>query len=419
MAGAITKLQEFIFAFKGYRKEFFDESVEDFFMIFGGEIRDMRGASERLGPEVFNFFYPLILEIFFTQHYFTPNGKDWNVVTEFLEKNWKFIDSTDREYLQKLSCSYMSIYEVIDLSPGESMLLKDLVKDSEPILIQERTATQQMEKGLKLASRVIMKNDGTNLVSGRVVPLDDSFVGDLIPVLRDPKLEKDVWAEIILSNFLATMSVTPKERTFYNMEGHLLQEMKIYFPINSDPVSVENILDKLPELHRENTEPKWRWTRDTEKGGNILFAYLEIAGSKLTASVNSQERADEVKAVLEQQLAGLIGVGLASIENMDALIEKARNSKQPPSASVSSPEIEQFITEHKNNHYRKWIDIAVPMLDDISPREASQSPEGRIKLVELLKYMERNEAQGSRHTGQAAYDFTWLWQELGLLAERR
>jgi len=48
-----------------------------------------------------------------------------------------------------------------------------------------------------------------------------------------------------------------------------------------------------------------------------------------------------------------------------------------------------------------------------TPRQAAGQAATRAKLVAILKQME-NQAVRQRRSGQAAYDFGWMWAELGL-----
>jgi hypothetical protein len=65
-------------------------------------------------------------------------------------------------------------------------------------------------------------------------------------------------------------------------------------------------------------------------------------------------------------------------------------------------------------HYQKTLDEPIPALGDLSPREAVRTAAGRRKVVEWLKYLE-NQTKSRRPSDDrmAAYDFTWMWHELG------
>ena len=59
------------------------------------------------------------------------------------------------------------------------------------------------------------------------------------------------------------------------------------------------------------------------------------------------------------------------------------------------------------------MDRPVPALANRTPRAAARSRLWRGKVVELLKGFENMSARGALD-GRPAYDFQWMWRELGL-----
>ena len=67
-----------------------------------------------------------------------------------------------------------------------------------------------------------------------------------------------------------------------------------------------------------------------------------------------------------------------------------------------------------DDHYRKCLNQPVGMLDGKSPRAAVRSKKGRDQVVAWLKYLENSAARRAADDPSAAYDFTWMWDELGI-----
>jgi hypothetical protein len=59
------------------------------------------------------------------------------------------------------------------------------------------------------------------------------------------------------------------------------------------------------------------------------------------------------------------------------------------------------------------------MLGDVSPRKAAKTKKGREKLVAWLKLIENSNAGQDPGSPMAAYDFGWMWEELGIAHLRR
>ena len=61
---------------------------------------------------------------------------------------------------------------------------------------------------------------------------------------------------------------------------------------------------------------------------------------------------------------------------------------------------------------------SIPALGNQTPRKAVKTAKGRKKEIAWLKMLENQSAQRPEDP-MGAYDFTWLWRELGVGDERR
>ena len=74
----------------------------------------------------------------------------------------------------------------------------------------------------------------------------------------------------------------------------------------------------------------------------------------------------------------------------------------------------RFLADHFDRHYRQTLTDKIPALGDRTPRQAARSKAGRAQLVNWLKYMENAETRRARLQEQTPYDFSWMWEELGI-----
>ncbi len=70
-------------------------------------------------------------------------------------------------------------------------------------------------------------------------------------------------------------------------------------------------------------------------------------------------------------------------------------------------------------HYGKSLDDPVEILDDRSPRQAARRKAGRNRVADWLKFMENSELHRAGLLGDSPYDFTWMWEELGVAELRQ
>ena len=97
----------------------------------------------------------------------------------------------------------------------------------------------------------------------------------------------------------------------------------------------------------------------------------------------------------------------------------AANAGPKPSSGLAPAEERAMIREMLERHYHAVLDEPVPMLGDVSPRKAAKTEKGREKLILWLKHIENANARQDPHSPMAAYDFGWMWEELGIAHLRR
>ena len=104
---------------------------------------------------------------------------------------------------------------------------------------------------------------------------------------------------------------------------------------------------------------------------------------------------------------------LTEIQTFEQLME-SRLSPEPAAGVTLPPEVlTQVVHESLDKHYRATLDQPVGMLGGRTPRACARSKAGRDKVVEWLKYLERENSRPGRDEGDPmrSYDFNWLWDE--------
>lgn len=204
-----------------------------------------------------------------------------------------------------------------------------------------------------------------------------------------------------------------------NTDGHALTPTTAVFAC-PDRGDVERFLEQHEYYERED-EDTWNWFREgvpaprfeggddaasatrvcdtsheTNQGPITLLGQVTLGNGKLTLTVNSGERMSAARALLEL----IDGVTLHSVESKtaDAYFHEAEQRDANPidtfdlldDAGDDSPAwvdedhalaASAYIAEH----YRRWLDSPVPMLDDLTPRHAAQNPKYRKKVTALIR----------------------------------
>ena len=395
-----------------------------------------------------------------------PDGR--NLADDYLKRRgWKESVST-REYITGLRHAVISLYEVSGLLPGESMLLRDLVRPGDPIRVFEKSGSRGLRQWDRVATRVITIR-GRTIISGTLIQFDhDTSEGVLASLRRVGKclpseaanLARELGVAIEAREVEAVISpdlILAKSATMFtntwlgfalkaaqgrnrpqmmNTDGEPLSFVTLHFPLLSGitVAQARSALGSIPAL-RQETASFWNWLSDTKPkrrahkakaqtlsttmdDGSIVLGNVEIKGRRVSLMVNSEARAARGQAILEIALAGLVRAPLTERADLDQMMADQRGAAAPPSG-LSPDEERAAVWQLLDNHYRNVMDEQIPMLGNRTPRAAVRTAKGRDKVVAWLKTLENHSASRGADDPMGAYDFGWMWRVLGIEELRR
>lgn len=222
-----------------------------------------------------------------------------------------------------------------------------------------------------------------------------------------------------------------------NREGDqlLLCEARYPFAAGTTSDHIQAVLDARREFRRADAT-FWNWvslekpaarasshetlTFETRlDDGMLVLGGVELKANALVLTVNSQRRCDLGCALLSGILGDRVRQPSLKTETVDQMIASARTTA-PQQLDIPEEERCAIVHDCLDRHYREVLDQPVPMLGGKSPRAAVKTASGRIKVAGWLKMMENATAKAADHNSALAiYDFSWLWNELGLDELRR
>ena len=124
-----------------YRRQVFAEHFEvimERFDISEQEIVDLL-------DEAFGMVCGFVLEDFFTAR-FGEEG-ELNVVDDYLKRRGWREKVPAKRYLEALRDSVATLYEVVDLDPGHSMTVRDVILGGDPVSVEESSARNRRRVG--------------------------------------------------------------------------------------------------------------------------------------------------------------------------------------------------------------------------------------------------------------------------------
>lgn len=379
---------------------------------------------------------------------------EMTIAEVFLLENKESL-SSDEEILLRSSvrCPY-TLCEVVEVKRGIGMTLFDLVRRIKYEVI-EHSASQTLKRGeIIYCATLEVAGIRTNVAMGPYA---------LRPTAKRDVLELREW--IVAESGSEKIAIEHLHEFEYDIRGLYLTILrgifipprlantdkdpflphKLYFDIDSADRAFHG-LKALAEGWKESdlldggtieagliVKAEIPWLGGTEEarkrlGGPVLLGLLKIDSDRLVVEVNSKERAELIRQIVKERLGNTAKYKTTLIDPIESRVEemwKAAASgvssssaladrDQPGSISFdeAQPEIRAMMEEVSKRHWESWYDLPVPALNDMTPREAAQTDEGRELLESLLVFYENTQANSSENV--LAPDISALRRELGI-----
>lgn len=358
------------------------------------------------------------------------SGRSRRVVERFRAACWEDLGPEERELLCAWERARLSVYEVAALRPGESVTLIDIFT-GERLDVAEKGLSRSLHKYDLIFTRPLPVFGTHSLsVAGLVIPrswkrlLETLVRQELIRYRR--RHPEAGWEAFFqrrahrVNRLLVDLFLDRPRARFKTTSGEDLMLCRAWFDV-LDRAALAGTLAAAAPLRPQATGPDgaaaaWAWcgAPGTPEEG-LLLGEVRLLGSRLRLQCLSRERLKAGKRFLSGLLGGLVRHRIDDFRHPEALrhgrILTGLEAAEPLPADVASI-VHQFL----QNYYRRWVDEPVPALGGRSPRQACASREGRLQVVELLKFLENMEEKKKR-AGQPFIEVNLIRRELGLPEE--
>jgi hypothetical protein len=353
----------------------------------------------------------------------------------------------EQRYLERMRCSHVRPYEVMRVRPDEGLDLRDLwTRDT--IHVSERRGTHQIVQWDVLVARVALGEHGVPVIDGYTYLLPATETEPLLERLKREHREFErEYPNADLATFFKQVAMIPfhlwLDRVglrplpkLVTAEGDEVLLAKTAFDI-LDGAALSAALAAHPALERQD-DGGYTWFEEVERApaprAAVRFSGLMVSSQRwppegdttrrglgtivvergrLILETMSKARAERGRRLLEDAAGSAVKYRATRYEAVERAVERARARPRPKEPDIP-PEVQaQFFQEFMEQHYRTWPDQPLPALGNRTPREAAALKSARAQLISLLKEMEVM-AERDRRAGRPAYDFTWMWAELGL-----
>lgn len=444
--------------------ETFMEPVEDIFGLGDQEILDI------LDEEGSEMLLVYLFEDFFAARF--GNDGETNVVDAYLKRRGWREPAPGRRYLEALRDSRVSLYEVVDISPGRSVVLEDMLRGGK-VTVQSKEGSGDGARWDRLAARIVHLN-GENHFTGAVLSFSHEVsrraVAGMEERIRDRRREirremKEKFSGIPRELLLDSLPVAQMlgtlwliqcvmERTgplpdLQNTDGEDILPGDVRFPLRGDPGEVAARLDGLAEFERldpwvawdsgdggESVEWEWSAPGKAEKAGTAaedvddgvsgagidigatVLGHVVLDSGLLVLTANSKERCDRGREMLSDCLGDLVGRPFTVYRDPRKALEEQDGTAGPPADRDSEVPREAAVEAthaYLDGHYRRVLDIPLPVFGGRTPREAATGTgKERRQAVDWIKQLENWEDHRAREQDTKPYDTGWIWKELEL-----
>jgi len=353
------------------------------------------------------------------------------VASWFLRERGPRLSAAERDWLAAQSAAWLSVWEVIEVEPGASVTLRDLLTE-EVRRIREVSGSRTLVVRDAVLARVVDGPSEPLLCGSHHRPLPPIDAAEVVRRARGrlrrkravapERLREEDFGRYLIARWEKAVAALDERAAapldLHNTDGDALLLTTDHFAIESgNRAEVERSLAHMEGVEAPEPDQHPR-VYDFLRPGNLVHASWEntligrvqFSEGTLQIETNSRERADALRKRVEAACGDLIRH--RAREHSDPLsppVAEQAARRRPP--EPPPPEAEELVLEFKRRHYADWADHALPALGGLSPREAVRTARGRGAVDVLLKDMENHERRSS---GATAFDFAPLREDLGL-----
>jgi len=315
------------------------------------------------------------------------------VVEKLLEG--RRVAPAERVLLEARKSALLSIFRVDSCEPGATLEVEDILS-GERYTIHDRAMSSGELEGILVPLRLLRVEDWIfPVIAGpplTALEVDRALRGlerlglELSPegLRRDAHLVGRLWSWLL-----------ERERRpvgLQNTDGDPFELHTATFVVD-DPAALRRALEERDDLDHDEEQDRWVWLRASPPAPargeapapRTVLGSFEILDERLVLEVNSARRLERAREWLE----AVPGVRFerATQHALDDPDRPLDDRLPGPPPEPLTPEMVQLQEQLIREHYFRWLDEPVPLLDDMTPRQACATAEGRRRVARLVRSM--------------------------------
>lgn len=364
-------------------------------------------------------------------HYRGPDGR--TALDLYLEERGSALDDLGRRLVEAQREAWFSLHLVLAVKPGVSITLQDLLAGGETTVL-EKTGSRTMQPGQVIMARLLDLGDRAILASNHPRSLPALHASAAVESIRKAirargakvsatKLREATARGVPLVAWQALVEQVDAQPLpeLQNTDGEPFLFTIDRFDVASRATEqVRAGLLALPDaVADEPEEGETRFVVRFEREGNAtgvlpstLIGRAILEEGRLRIETNSVERADRLRKAALERCGAALTFRIREHSDPTALLKEARGrgASRPP--EPMPPEVQATVRKLMEEHYRRWLDQAIPALGGLTPREAAKAKGAKRRALELL-LVELEALEAGKPVG-GRFDVGILRRELGL-----
>lgn len=330
------------------------------------------------------------------------------------------LDPLERRILEAATAEAFSFYEVVECTPGEGFLLRDILRGRE-IEVCERLGSENVEPGDILFARVIRIEQVAMLAGCGSLFFPPDFKPRVIALrAKIAGRRKSITAEELRRNdaelrdlFFALHDALTTPLVLRNTDDEELLFHRLHWEIDSAAEAFERLKQLSAEESAEEIlrraertadgelrRVQFAWTRKAPPGTstvrNTVLGKIAIEGGKLRVEVNSAERAARIRETIDRALGGTGRHRATEVLGSRPTPPLSGEGDGPPEEILESPEARAEVGKLFEQYWAEWTKTNIPALGGKTPRQAVRSADGRESVEAILAAAERDAARAAR-----------------------
>jgi len=350
----------------------------------------------------------------------------------YLDKKGKHLDPLRVRYMEQCCIAPFSFYDVLSVQPGEGFVLRDIMTGEETS-VTEHAGSHHTQTGDIMFAKLAKMDQVTMLEACAPVmfpPIEKTAILELRKEIKlhnpalTPELLKDYVYEMLdIYHDITDRLLNPAMPQLQNTDGDPLVFNKLIYDLKCSPREAFDALRQLNLTEDDESiltgaefDPagelrkiEFAWEKPGNKKhsnwNNTILGHLRIESATLTAEVNSENRAQKFKALMEELLHGKVRYKTTVIESPQAKLAQMKKEESSAQAKQrqkeqdelnSLPEVQAQIAEYMRQHYSDWPNQKLPILKGKTPLQAVKYRDGKEMVEALLMEFE----QRGEHSAQ-------------------